>query len=164
MFVDRFERKRLLLDDVRPVRAWPRWPAAWRRATWTLLAARGTAGAFGGVLGSMVQTMVGDLIPFERRGRASGTIMSAFSLSTVAGVPLSLWLANHFGWRFRHSSSSLLLSCVLAGCWAGRCCRHCAATCPTAAISEAERDHPLSAMFAVLRRRQPSVARWCSWP
>jgi predicted MFS family arabinose efflux permease len=65
-----------------------------------LMLARCAAGAFGGVLGSMVQTMVGDLIPFERRGRASGTIMSAFALSTVAGVPLSLLLANHFGWRF----------------------------------------------------------------
>jgi len=67
-----------------------------------LLAARALAGAFGGVLGAMVQTMVADRIPFERRGQAMGIVMAAFSLSTVAGVPLGLLLANHFsaiGWR-----------------------------------------------------------------
>ena len=66
------------------------------------LAARALAGAFGGVLGAMVQTMVADRIPFERRGQAMGIVMAAFSLSTVAGVPLGLLLANHFaasGWR-----------------------------------------------------------------
>src|SRR3569832_467875 len=50
----------------------------------------------------MVQTMVADRIPFERRGQAMGIVMAAFSLSTVAGVPLGLLLANHFsaiGWR-----------------------------------------------------------------
>ena len=67
-----------------------------------LLVARALAGAFGGVLGAMVQTMVADVIPFERRGKAMGTVMTAFSLSTVAGVPLGLFLANHIpalGWR-----------------------------------------------------------------
>ena len=67
-----------------------------------LLIARALAGAFGGVLGSLVQTMVADVIPFERRGKAMGTVMAAFSMSTVAGVPLGLFLANFFptlGWR-----------------------------------------------------------------
>ncbi|NDP60387.1 MAG: MFS transporter [Oxalobacteraceae bacterium] len=67
-----------------------------------LLVARALAGAFGGILGAMVQTMVADVIPFERRGKAMGTVMAAFSLSTVAGVPLGLVLANHIpslGWR-----------------------------------------------------------------
>ena len=67
-----------------------------------LLVARSLAGAFGGILGAMVQTMVADVIPFERRGKAMGTVMAAFSLSTVAGVPLGLLLANHIpalGWR-----------------------------------------------------------------
>jgi predicted MFS family arabinose efflux permease len=109
-FVDRFERKRLLLAMF-ALFAVATLACGLAQGYWTLLIARGTAGAFGGVLGSMVQTMVGDLIPFERRGRASGTVMSAFSLSTVAGVPLSLYLANQFGWRFRRSFSSRLLAC-----------------------------------------------------
>ena len=57
------------------------------------------AGAFGGVLGALVQTIIGDTIPYARRARASGTVSAAFSFSTVVGVPLSLWLANHFQWR-----------------------------------------------------------------
>jgi multidrug resistance protein len=67
-----------------------------------LFIARALAGIFGGVLGALVQTMVADVIPFERRGKAMGTVMAAFSISTVAGVPLGLFLANHIpalGWR-----------------------------------------------------------------
>lgn len=67
-----------------------------------LLIARALAGAFGGILGALVQTMVADVIPFERRGKAMGTVMTAFSISTVAGVPLGLLLASTFvdlGWR-----------------------------------------------------------------
>ena len=67
-----------------------------------LLIARAMAGAFGGILGALVQTMVADVIPFERRGKAMGTVMTAFSMSTVAGVPLGLLLASTFadiGWR-----------------------------------------------------------------
>lgn len=68
----------------------------------SLLIARALAGAFGGVLGALVQTMIADVIPFERRGKAMGAVMAAFSVSTVAGVPLGLFLANHIaflGWR-----------------------------------------------------------------
>ena len=50
-------------------------------------------------MGALVQTIVGDTIPFARRARASSIVSTAFSFSTVAGVPLSLWLANHFQWR-----------------------------------------------------------------
>lgn len=64
-----------------------------------LMLARVAAGVFGGVLGALVQTIVGDAIPFERRGAAMGIIMSAFSLSTVAGVPASLWIASQWGWH-----------------------------------------------------------------
>lgn len=97
-FVDRFERKRLLLACF----------ALFGLATLacglapgysTLLVARGLAGVFGGILGALIHTMIADAIPFARRARASGVVSSAFSLSTIAGVPLSLWLANHIGWR-----------------------------------------------------------------
>ncbi|HJV50236.1 MAG TPA: MFS transporter [Noviherbaspirillum sp.] len=100
-YVDRFDRRRLMLTLY----------ALFIAATLccglapgyaALLAARALAGAFGGILGAMVQTMVADVVPFERRGQAMGTIMAAFSMSTVAGVPLGLFLANHvapLGWR-----------------------------------------------------------------
>ena len=97
-FVDLFERKRLLLI------AFGMFLAATLACGlapnfWMLMIARGLAGAFGGILGALVQTMIGDAIPFDRRARATGLVSTAFSLSTVAGVPMSLWLANHFSWR-----------------------------------------------------------------
>ncbi|WP_293662115.1 MFS transporter [Rhodoferax sp. OV413] len=64
-----------------------------------LMVARISAGVFGGVLSALGQTIVGDVIPFERRGRAMGVVMTSFSVSTVAGVPLGLFLAAHFGWH-----------------------------------------------------------------
>ncbi|WP_251368394.1 MFS transporter [Polynucleobacter sp. AP-Kolm-20A-A1] len=100
-YVDRFERRKLLLSLY----------AFFIIATLAcglapnyemLFIARAFAGAFGGILGSLVQTIVADSIPFERRGKALGTVMAAFSVSTVAGVPLGLFLANHIpalGWR-----------------------------------------------------------------
>jgi predicted MFS family arabinose efflux permease len=76
--------------------------------------ARGLAGVFGGILGAMVQAFVGDCIPEQRRGRAMGVIMGAFSLSTIAGVPLGLWLANHFSWRAPFIFVALLSAVIFA--------------------------------------------------
>lgn len=76
-----------------------------------LLAARVAAGAFGGVSGSMVTAMVGDIIPIERRGRALSVVMGAFPLASVLGVPAGLMLAGHFGW---HAAFIMLGVCAAA--------------------------------------------------
>jgi predicted MFS family arabinose efflux permease len=64
-----------------------------------LLIARIVAGAFGGVLNACVLSMVADLIPFERRGAAMGVVMSSFSIASVLGVPLGLYVAQMFDWH-----------------------------------------------------------------
>lgn len=97
-YVDRFDRKRLLLLAYAGF-ALATLACALAPSYGVLMWARVAAGAFGGVLGTMTQTLVGDLIPFQRRGGAMGLIMASFSLATVAGVPASLWLANHWGWH-----------------------------------------------------------------
>lgn len=66
----------------------------------TLLWGRLIAGCFGGILTSIVYSMVSDLIPFERRGNAMGIVMGAFSFASVIGVPIGLMLANNFGWNY----------------------------------------------------------------
>jgi predicted MFS family arabinose efflux permease len=145
---DRFERKRLLLTMF-ALFALATLACALAPGYATLLAARSIAGAFGGILGSMVHTMAGDLIPFERRGRASGVIMSAFSLSTVAGVPVSLLIANQFGWRAPFVFiAALCIPLLLAGL---RLLPALRGHLPTAVVSPAERAHPLAAMAEVLR-------------
>jgi predicted MFS family arabinose efflux permease len=65
----------------------------------TLLAARVIAGAFGGPATSLSLSVIADVVPPERRGKAMGTVMSAFSVATVIGVPAGLELARRGGWR-----------------------------------------------------------------
>ena len=97
-YVDRFDRKKLLL--VLYVLFALATLACGLASTYeALMAARVAAGVFGGVLSALTQTIVGDVIPAERRGRAMGVVMSSFSISTVAGVPLGLFLAAHFNWH-----------------------------------------------------------------
>lgn len=66
-----------------------------------LLLSRAVTGMFGGVLNSVVLSIVSDVIPYEKRGTAMGVISTAFSLASIAGVPFALYLANLWGW---HSS------------------------------------------------------------
>jgi predicted MFS family arabinose efflux permease len=109
-FLDRFDRKRSLLFLY----------AGFGIATLacglapthhTLMAARVAAGAFGGLAGSMVTAMVGDVIPPARRGRAMSFVMAAFPLASVLGVPAGLVLAGKFGW---HAAFHLLAACAAA--------------------------------------------------
>jgi predicted MFS family arabinose efflux permease len=53
-------------------------------------------GLTGGLLGGLVMSIVGDLIPIERRGKAMGVVTLSFSLAAVLGVPLALVLVDAF--------------------------------------------------------------------
>jgi predicted MFS family arabinose efflux permease len=64
-----------------------------------LVLSRAFAGLTGGVLGAIVMSIIGDLIPQERRGAATGVVMTSFSMAAIAGVPLGVMLAAHFGWQ-----------------------------------------------------------------
>ncbi|PZR14449.1 MAG: MFS transporter [Archangium gephyra] len=65
----------------------------------TLLFARVLAGAFGGPATSLSFSIIADTIPANLRGRAMGTVMGAFSIASILGVPVGLWLAEAFSWR-----------------------------------------------------------------
>ncbi len=65
----------------------------------TLMIARMVAGAFGGPATSLSFSIVADTVPSERRGRAMGIVMGAFSIAQVLGVPAGLELARRLGWR-----------------------------------------------------------------
>lgn len=74
-----------------------------------LLTARIIAGAFGGILNAGVLSLVADLIPFQRRGNAMGVVMSAFSISSIVGIPVGLYIANMFDWH-----GAFYLICIIA--------------------------------------------------
>lgn len=56
--------------------------------------ARLFAGLFGGVLNVLIMSVIGDVIPMERRGKATGMVMAAFSAASVVGIPSGLVLAD----------------------------------------------------------------------
>ena len=115
-YIDRFGRKQLLLGmyslfglatlacALAPDYAW-------------LMVARVAAGLFGGVLSALSQTIVADVIPFERRGRAMSVVMTSFSVSTVAGVPLGLFLAAHFNWHAPFVGIAVLVGLLSLAAW-----------------------------------------------
>ncbi len=115
-YIDRFSRKRLLL--VMYILFGLATLACGLAPDYvSLMAARVAAGLFGGVLSALSQTIVADVIPFERRGRAMSVVMTSFSVSTVAGVPLGLFLAAHMSWHAPFFGIALLVGLLSMGAW-----------------------------------------------
>ena len=79
-----------------------------------LMAARVAAGAFGGVLAGVVLAAIGDQFPPERRGMATGVVMSGFSVASVLGLPFGLFLAAEHGWQAPFVLLSVVTAAVLA--------------------------------------------------
>jgi predicted MFS family arabinose efflux permease len=75
-----------------------------------LLAARILAGISAGPAGATVLAMVSDVVPESRRGRGIGVVMGGFTVSSVLGMPISVYLAELAGWR----RPFLGLACVAA--------------------------------------------------
>ncbi|HAD14915.1 MAG TPA: MFS transporter, partial [Saprospirales bacterium] len=63
--------------------------------------------------GAQVLAIVADTFAYERRAMAMGTLMTAFSLASVAGVPAGLWLAATFSWHVPFLAIGLLGIAVL---------------------------------------------------
>ena len=97
-FVDRFDRKRVLLTCYAGFILGT--AVCGFAADYTfLLAARIMTGLLGGIIGSQVLSIVGDLISPENRGKATGYVMTGFSAASVLGVPVGLAAASEFGWE-----------------------------------------------------------------
>ena len=64
-----------------------------------LLLGRIVTGLFGGVIGSVVLAIITDLFPLHLRGRVMGFVQTAFAASQVLGIPVGLFLANHWNWH-----------------------------------------------------------------
>jgi predicted MFS family arabinose efflux permease len=99
-FIDRFDRKTALLTLYAGFIVGT-FCCAIAPTYGILMTARVLTGAFGGMLGALVLVIIGDAIPFERRGRATGAVMSAFSFASSIGVPLALYVADpgRFNWH-----------------------------------------------------------------
>ncbi|HEY9559668.1 MAG TPA: MFS transporter [Anseongella sp.] len=97
-FIDRFDRKKALLTSFGGFTVGTLLCALAPDYTF-LLMARVFTGLFGGVISALIYSIVGDYIPYERRGRAMGKVMAAFAVASVMGVPIGIWLAAEFSWH-----------------------------------------------------------------
>jgi predicted MFS family arabinose efflux permease len=64
-----------------------------------LIFARIITGIFGGVMSSISMAIVADLFSIQQRGRVMGFMQMGFGSSQVLGIPISLWIANVWGWQ-----------------------------------------------------------------
>lgn len=64
-----------------------------------LLISRIISGVFGGLTSALILAIIGDVVPDERRGRAMGLVMAAFSVASVFGVPFGLFIASLTNWH-----------------------------------------------------------------
>ena len=97
-FADRFDRKKLLLFFYTGFVLGTLW-CGLAPTFHMLLAARIVTGLFGGVIGSIVLAIAADLFAPQLRGRVMGVIQTAFAASQVLGLPVGLYLSNHWSWH-----------------------------------------------------------------
>jgi MFS transporter, DHA1 family, inner membrane transport protein len=80
----------------------------------SLILARCATGACGGLIGSIVLSIASDVFPESRRGFALGVIMTSFSMASVVGVPIGLWLAE---WADSPRTPFLVLAMACIPVW-----------------------------------------------
>ncbi|MCO5143187.1 MAG: MFS transporter [Oligoflexia bacterium] len=115
---DRFDRKRLLffvyagfiLGNV---------VCAISTTFYHLLLARILSGVFGGIISSLVLSIVSDLVPYKSRGKAMGVINTSFAIASIVGVPLGLFFATNISWHAPFWILSAISLVILGGIFYG---------------------------------------------
>jgi predicted MFS family arabinose efflux permease len=74
----------------------------------TFALARLITGAAAGIVSALVVAAIGDLVPYERRGRAMGWVAVAYFAAPILGVPVAATLADRFGWRVNYVGFAVL--------------------------------------------------------
>ena len=82
---------------------------------YSFLAVRVGTGLAGGILSGSAVAYVGDYFPYNRRGWATGWVMSGMAAGQIAGIPLGIVLAGAFGFRapFYLFAAAMGMTCLL---------------------------------------------------
>ena len=96
-YIDRFSRKKLMLTMF-CLFTLSNLGCALAPTFHALVVARAFAGLTGGVLSSITMAIIADVIPAQRRGAATGIVMTSFGMAAVAGVPAGVMLGAHYNW------------------------------------------------------------------
>lgn len=83
----------------------------------SLVLARALAGFWGGPATSLSMSIIADVVPAERRGRAMGAVMGAFAAASVLGVPAGLELSRRGGWQLPFQAVGVLVFALAAAAW-----------------------------------------------
>ncbi len=97
-FVDRFDRKRILLLLYAGFIVGTLL-CAFAPNYQFLFIARLIAGLFGGVISGVSFAVITDIFKYEERGRVMGFVQMAFSGSQILGIPIGLYLAVKWSWH-----------------------------------------------------------------
>jgi predicted MFS family arabinose efflux permease len=73
--------------------------SAWAPSYPILIVGRAMTGIAAAAITPTAYTIIGDTIAYQARGRVMSIASVRFSVSTIAGVPLGLWLSNYWSWR-----------------------------------------------------------------
>lgn len=79
---------------------------------YVLLAFRALSGVAAATSGPQVWALIGDVIPFEKRGKIVGIVTSALAVSQLIGLPIGAYIAKMFNWHY--SFYFLCLLCATA--------------------------------------------------
>ncbi len=115
-WLDRFNRKTALLVTLAGFGVGTL-ACAFSFSAETLTAARFVTGCFGGIIQALLFAIIGDSFREEYRGFATGIVVSAFSLASIAGVPISLWFAERFDWRSPFLGLAALTALIAVATW-----------------------------------------------
>ena len=66
---------------------------------YSFLAVRVGTGCAGGILSGSAVSYIGDFFPYNRRGWATGWVMSGMAFGQIAGIPLGIVLAGAYGFK-----------------------------------------------------------------
>ncbi len=140
--MDRFDRKRILLTMYAGFGLATLFCGFAPNYEWLLLT-RTLAGVFGGLAAVALMSSIGDVFPPEKRGRATGAVISAFAVASILGLPIGLILADEYG----RGAPFIALAGLSAIVWMIAAIRLPAIR----GHLEVERRHPIAEFISVIR-------------
>ena len=148
-FADRFDRKKLLLFFYVGFIGGTLF-CSMANTYPLLVAARIVTGLFGGVIGSISLAIVADIFTLNQRGRVMGFVQMGFGASQVLGIPISLYIANKWGWQ----SPFIMIVALATLVWIGTAVR----LKPVVKHLEVKSDkNAFTHLWHTIRRRQYRV-------
>jgi len=84
----------------------------------SFLAVRVVAGMAGGVLSGSAVSYIGDYFPYERRGWATGWVMSGAAVGQILGIPVGVIMAGALGFRVPFLLFAVTMALTFALIWA----------------------------------------------